>query len=113
MVISESASHIAECDNELPPIEKCDAESQVALSMLSALRYNLTIKNNLIIKLQADIVKLRAYLSTTQEQALEVLAAIRNKTTPDIQELLITCDGAIAIDCCEVYSVRTCTLSLV
>ena len=102
MVISESASHITECDNELTPIEKCDAESQVKLSMLSALRYRLTIKNNLILKLQADIVKLRAYLNTTQDEALVLLTAIRNKTTPDIQELLTTCDGAIAIDCCEV-----------
>ena len=108
-------SHIAECDTEflIPVIKKCDAESQVKSSMLSGLRYSLTTKTNLtmklqaeIVKLQAEVVKLRTYLNTTQEDTLVLISEIHSITAPDILKLA-TCDGAFAIDCCQVSSDRT------
>ena len=104
MVISKSVSQR----------EECDAESQVKLSALSALRYSLRTKDTTMMQLQAsidieeaEVAKLRAYLNTTLEEAETLITAIHNKTTPDIRELEITCEGAIATDCCEVSLDRT------
>ena len=93
--------------------EECDAESQVKMSALSALRHSLTAKKPKMAELQAsidikeaEVAKLKAYLSTTLEEAETIITAIHNKTTPDIQGLETTCDleGTLAIDCCQVSS---------
>ena len=101
MVISKSLSQR----------EECDGESQVKLSALSALRHSLVTKNTMMMELQdsihlkeAEVAKLRAYLNITEKEAETLITTIHNTTTPDIQELELRCDDAIARDCCEVYN---------
>ena len=99
MVISESVSQ----NNE------CDAESQVKMSILSALRHSYAEKKSEMKNLQssienkeAEVAKLRIYLNTTQEEALTILTTIQNRTTPDVLALETACEGANVIDCCQV-----------
>ena len=93
-------------------IEECDAESQIKLSALSALRHSLVMKNTMMMQLQASIdikeaemTQLKEYMNTTEDEAETLINAIHNKTIPDIQKLELTCEDAFARDCCEVLSI--------
>ena len=92
MVIAESVSQDA----------ICDAESQIRVSTLSALRHSLAIKNSAVIQLQTEMSKLLVQLNIISGEVQILTTVINNKTTTDILDIETACERAIATDCCEV-----------
>ena len=89
--------------------QQCDAESQVKMSIISALRHSLAVKNRLledlpalIITKEAEAEKLKKILDTTKEEVPAIITALDNETTTDTVELETACEGLIALDCCHV-----------
>ena len=85
----------------------CDAESQVRLSTLSALRHSLAIKNSLVTQLQVEVSKLIVRLNIISGEVQTLTTVINNKTTTDILDVETACERVIATDCCEVSYDRT------
>ena len=99
--------------------QQCDAESQVKMSIVSALRHSLAVKNGILVELQdsivvkeAEVEKLRENLNTTSQELQAIVTALDNETAQDMEELETVCEGFIATDCCHVsegnnnYSVK-------
>ena len=96
-VVSQNSNH------------QCDPESQVKMSIISALRHSLAVKNRLledlpalIIAKEAEAEKLKKILDTTTEEVPAIITALDNETTTDTVELETACEGLIALDCCHV-----------
>ena len=94
---------------------QCDAESQVKMSIISALRHSLAVKNRLledlpaaIIDKESEVEKLKKILNTTSEEVPAIITALDNETTTDIVELETACEGLIALDCCHVSEHNNC-----
>ena len=92
--------------------QQCDAESQVKMSMVSALRHSLAVKNGILVELQGSIVvkeaeveKLRKTLNTTSQELQAIVTALDNETAQDVEELETACEGFTAMDCCHVSKV--------
>ena len=88
--------------------QSCYNEYEIKLSTRIAYKKQLKYTRNAAKELQTslndklvEVQELNTSLNVVQEEADEIEILFNNLTT-EVQELHTTCDGVLAVDCCEV-----------